>query len=81
MTANTSKANFITFLTAEYAHLFTTPAYAVAAARTTPAALAEKMTQGLIDGTADKDGAAIKSAYKAMGVKHTYKAIREHLAR
>lgn len=42
-------------------------------------ALAHKMVIGLVSGSANKDGKAIKQACKALGIKHTYKAIREFI--
>lgn len=63
-----------------YTDLFANdPEYSYAANRTTPAALAEKMTTGLVMGTASKDGSGIKRVCKALGIKHTYQAIRAYL--
>lgn len=42
--------------------------------------LAMRMTDGMLAGTADKDGDAIKATCKALGIKHTYKAIKEFCA-
>jgi hypothetical protein len=55
------------------------PNYAYSAARTTPAALAEKMTIGLAKGEANKDGEGVKTACKALGIAYTYKAIAAYL--
>lgn len=44
-------------------------------AATTPASLAQKMTVGLIAGKAHHGGEGIKRACKAVGIKHTRKAI------
>lgn len=71
---------FLTVLTGQYEYLFTLPEYQVAASRQTPADLARKMTVGLRAGTADKDGEGVKRTCKVLGIKHTYKAIREYLA-
>ena len=76
---STNRERFKVFLVTTYAELFQTPDYAMAAARHTPESLAEKMIAGLIDGTADKDGDGIKRACRALGLKHTYKTIREYL--
>lgn len=80
---NTVQSNlntFISVLTECYEHLFNTDDdYKYAAARTTPVQLANKMTIGLKDGTANKDGEGIKSACKKLKIKHTYKAIKEYL--
>lgn len=71
---------FISVLTECYEYLFnSSDDYKYAAARTTPAQLANKMTLGLKDGTANKDGDGIKSACKKLKIKHTYKAIKEYL--
>jgi hypothetical protein len=67
-------------LTRQYEALFANdPNYAYAAARTTPAALADKMTAGLATGGANKDGDGIKRTCKTLGIKHTYRAIAAFL--
>ena len=72
---------FEDLLAANYVRLFESdPEYAYSAARTTPKQLAAKMVTALIAGTANKDGKAIKATCKSVGIKHTYKAIREYLA-
>lgn len=55
------------------------PDYAYAAARTTPAGLAEKMTESLAIKTASIDGEGIKRVCKILGIKRTQKAIKEYL--
>lgn len=72
-------AHFCEVLTKHYEQLFTTTDYAYAAQRTSPDALASKMTQGLLNGSANKDGDGIKRACQELGIKHTYKAITEYL--
>lgn len=63
-----------------YVDLFASdPDYSYAAARNTPVGLSDKMTHGLLTGSANHDGTGIKRACKAVGVKHTRKAIREYL--
>jgi hypothetical protein len=78
-----NQANLATFeshLVDAYKELFASdPEYAYAAARTTPARLARKMAAVLVTGAANKDGEGIKRACKAVGIKHTYKAIRDYL--
>ena len=67
-------------LTKHYADLFADDPES--ASRTTPyayAELARKMTLGLNNGTANKDGEGIKRTCKALGINHTYKAIRAFL--
>jgi hypothetical protein len=76
---STPRERFQIILEGQYARLFETPDYAYVAARTTPAALAAKMTAGLVDGTANKDGEGIKTTCKVLGIKYTYSAIRAFL--
>ena len=75
----TNAETFKTILANSYAKLFETPEYALAASRYSPEALAEKMTAGLIAGSANKDGAGVRITCKHLGIKPTYKAIREYL--
>lgn len=77
---STAQKRFQTILTEQYERLFEQdPEYSFSASRTTPAALAEKMTAGLKKGSANKDGTGIKNTCKALGIKHTYQAIRAFL--
>ena len=72
-----NKQKFTDALTTAYRDLFATnPEYAYSAARTTPEALAVKMTNGLHTGAANKDGEGIKRACKTCGIPQTYKAIQ-----
>lgn len=72
---------FYSKLKAEYEYLFVNdPEYAYSAAHISPADLARKMTLGLDCGLANKDGDGIKRVCKALGIPHTYKAIRAFLA-
>lgn len=77
------QVNFDAFyerLKIEYTRLFVEdPEYAFAASRTTPEALARKMTIGLDSGSANKDGEGIKATCKHFGIAHTYKAIRQFI--
>ena len=76
----TNYQRFVDELTKAYSDLFTNdPEYAYAAARNTPEGLAAKMAAGLAHGTANLDGAGIKRACKACGIRQTYKAIRPFL--
>ncbi len=43
--------------------------------RMTPEDLAEKMMPALIRGSASTDGKGVQRTCKALGIKHTYKAI------
>ena len=70
---------FNTLLTDQYIELFKTPEYSFAASRGTPSELARKMTLGLDQGTASKDGKGIKNVCKQLGINYTYKAIRAYL--
>lgn len=64
-------------LATEYEELFKAPEYAYSASQTTPSALARKMTLGLDNGTANKEGEGIKRTCKHFGISHSYKAIRD----
>lgn len=75
-----NQATFEQTLAKHYDILFSNdPEYSYAKARTTPQALAGKMTYGLRVGSANKDGEGIKRTCKELGIKHTYKAIQEYL--
>ena len=76
----TNKDTFSAILASNYTELFKTPEYALAASRYSPEALAEKMTEGLLTGSANKDGDGIKKTCKQLGIKQTYIAIRNYLA-
>jgi len=68
---------FCARLTLEYTELFrSSPDYNYSAQHTTPEALARKMTLGLYNGIANKDGEGIKRTCKHFKIAHTYKAIR-----
>ena len=68
---------FFSRLMSEYIHRFAEDTdYALAAARTNPEDLALKMTEGLLLGTANKDGKGVKAVCKGLGIKPTYKDIR-----
>lgn len=74
--------NHATFLKQFIVHtkeLFQTPEYQGVAQKMTAEVLAAKMTEGLLTGTADKDGKACKLTCKSLGIKHSYKAIKEYL--
>jgi hypothetical protein len=82
-----NQANFAIFeshLADAYKDLFANdPEYAYAVTRrhhVTPAELAHNMSKGLATGAANKDGEGIKRACKAVGIKHTYKAIQDYLS-
>jgi hypothetical protein len=77
-TENTTK--FTNELEKAYTFLFKSdPEYAYSAARNTPRELAEKMAAAFLKGEANKDGAGIKLACKAIGIKQTMKAISAYL--
>jgi hypothetical protein len=78
---STVKHKFTVILADQYKQLFETQDYALAASRYTPSQLAEKMASGLLDGSANIDGDGIKRTCKALGIKPTYKAIKEFLNR
>jgi hypothetical protein len=79
---NPQWAHFETTLAAQYRYLFQAfPSEYMPAMQkgSTPESLAKKMTLGLADGSASKDGEGIKRTCKALGIKHTYKAIHAYL--
>ncbi len=76
---NSNLLAFATQLEKEYNVLFQQPDYAYAAQKTTPKALAEKMTISLAAGTANKDGEGIKRTCKHLKIGYSYKAIKEFL--
>lgn len=75
----TNKQIFQAALEKNYTKLFTDPEYAYSAKVTTPAILAEKMTNGLANNTANKEGEGIKNTCKELGIKYTYAEIRQFL--
>lgn len=76
----TNRNTFENHLRAAYEDLFVNdPEYNYVSERTTPQELASKIVVLLADGNANKDGKGIKRACKAVGIKHTYKAIKEYL--
>ncbi len=78
--STTNQAIFENHLKNAYEDLFANnPEYSYAASRTTPVDLAHKMTESLITGQGNKDGDGIKRACRAVGIKHTYNAIKEYL--
>ena len=69
----------------EYGHWLdycfaTDPEYAYSASRGTAWALAVKMFDSIKRGTANKDGRAMRMTCAKLGIKHTYKAIKEYLS-
>jgi len=71
---------FVTVYTAQLQHEFDTNLeYALVSKQTSAHDLAVRMAEGLMKGSASKDGRAIKSTCKALGIKYTYKAIAEYL--
>lgn len=76
---STAKERFQTVLADQFRQLFELPEYSRVASSFTPEALAEKMTAGLLEGTADKDGEGVKRSCKTLGIKPTYKAIKAFL--
>ena len=63
----------------QYHNLEHDPAYFAVFSKMTPEELAEKMMPALIRGSASKDGKGINRTCKALGIKHTYKAINDFL--
>ena len=80
LTKEAAKSKFISVLTIVYRDLFANdPEYAYASLRVKPEVLAEKMADGIPTGRANFHGTGIKRACKALGIKHTRKAITEFL--
>jgi hypothetical protein len=72
---------FYVTLADQYRTLFASdPAFAHVASQLTPEALARKVTLGLDNGIANKDGKAIRNACRVLAIDHTYKAIRTYLS-
>lgn len=75
-----NRAIFELHLQRAYTDLFANNSeYSFVASRTTPSELAFKMTLLLAKRKASKDGEGVKRACKAVGIKHTYKAIVVYL--
>jgi hypothetical protein len=53
------------------------PEYSRAASMYTPEEFSAIIVDGLRKGTASKDGPIVKRCLSALGIKHTYKAIKE----
>ena len=68
-----NKAKFQQALTDTFTELFKTPGYAMAAAKTTPALLAERMLKNIYG--SEVTGEGFKQACKACGIKNTRKEI------
>lgn len=78
MTTNIERFKII--LSDQYSQLFKNKEYALAAKLQTPESLANKMTDGILEGTAGHDGKGIKNTCKALGLKCTLKDIKEYLS-
>ena len=63
----------------QYHRLIIDPDYVAVFSKMTPEELADKMMPALVRGSANKDGKGIQRTCKALGIKHTYKAINEFL--
>lgn len=73
---STNRSTFISTLADQYRELFTTdPEYGYAKARHTPESLAAAMVGSGPGLCGSKNGAGIERTCKALGIKHTYKAI------
>lgn len=79
----TQKERFIKMLTIGFELEFkTNPKYVVHfRTNTNPKDFAEEIVDGLIAGTASKDGECVQSTRRALGIKNTYKAIKEFLTK
>ena len=75
----TNVEKFKAELIKQYHRLIIDPDYVAVFSKMTPEELAEKMMPTLIRGSASKDGKGINRTCKALGIKHTYKAINDFL--
>lgn len=75
----TCKQTFIAHLAEVLDGLFSGPEFASIVTKHTPFAWAERLTDGLIEGTADNKSTAIKMTCKHFGIPATYKSIRSAL--
>lgn len=79
-TMNTNQKIFRDMLVEQYTQLFKEdPDYAYSASRSTPEALADRMTESLTKGNANKDGVAIRNVCRKLKIAHTYRAIQGFL--
>jgi hypothetical protein len=74
-----NKDNFRNVLTKHYIKLYETPDYVMAKSKYLPGDLANKVVEGLIDDAANKSGKGIQLTIKELGIKNTYKAIKQYL--
>lgn len=76
----TPREIFADTLASHYEQLFNTPSFEYVAKRSTPRQLANLMTDGLANKSANLDGEGIKRTCKQLGIRQTYKAIRGYFA-
>lgn len=79
MSTPTNRERFRERLVTQYTALFQLPQYAGAAHRFTPKEFADLAVRDLPLATFSKDGEAVRAVCALLGVKNTYKAIREYL--
>lgn len=77
--APANRLKFEAELAKAYESLFISEDYAYVARSHTPQSLAATMTAKLADGSASKHGKGVRMACKAVGIRHTYKAIKSYL--
>jgi len=76
-----NRERFRQVLESHYVDLFANdPAYAYAAKVSTAHGLSHRMTNAITAGTASIDGDGIKRTCETLGIKPTFKAIREYMA-
>lgn len=75
----TNRETFERALVIALTELFHHPKYRVVAAKTTPADLARKVTDGLINGDADHTGDGVTLVCADLGIKRTRTAIKAYL--
>ena len=77
---NESEYRFWIILKSQIEYLFANdPRYAIVREKNLPSDFAKKLMDGLLDYSADNRGQAVVNTCKALGIKPTYKAIKQFL--
>ncbi len=73
----TNKEVFLNKLLTAYTELFQLPHYALVASRNTPEQLAEKMLEGILNGTANYAGEGVAVVCKQLKIKPGFSTIKK----
>jgi hypothetical protein len=74
------RSKFESALTAAFTHHFATNSqYANVAEKNSPREYAHRFASAVLDCTGRNDGAAVRDACKALGIKNSYKAMHEFM--